>query len=94
MFKSFKNEVVTVITPIGEIVGRISKYDTHTITLKDPRLFVAENENGYGFAPGISMTGNINPTSAEFSVYSIISIVESHPDIVAGWTRATSGIIL
>ena len=87
------NDVVTLITVTGEIIGRVKESDSETITLTDPRLFV-QQEGGAGFAPGISMTGEANPAELTLNKGVILAVIPTHPDLVKGWSAATSGIVL
>lgn len=87
------NDVVTLITVTGEIIGRVKESDSETITLTDPRLFV-QQEGGAGFAPGVCMTGAGNPAELVFRQNQILSVVPTHEDLIKGWCAATSGIVL
>jgi hypothetical protein len=93
MYKEMKNKVVTVLTPLGEMIGRLESVDTTSVTLKDPRLFISQDGGG-GFAPGISMTGEMNPKEVTYQLNNVIAILKSHDDIEKGWQQATSGIVL
>ena len=86
-------DVVTMVTPVGEVIGKIKEQDDQSVTLEDPRLFVP-NEGGAGLAPGICMTGEMNPSEVTFYKSSIVAMLPTHPDLVKGWTQATSGIVL
>jgi len=88
-----KGEVVTLITVMGEIIGRVKETDNECIILTDPRLFV-QQEGGAGFAPGVCMTGAENPKELTFRMNQVLSVVPSHDDLIKGWMAATSGIIL
>tara|TARA_B110000858_G_scaffold73360_1_gene85278 strand:+ start:3257 stop:3526 length:270 start_codon:yes stop_codon:yes gene_type:complete len=88
-----KGEVVTLVTVMGEIVGRCKESDYETITLTDPRLFV-QQEGGAGYAPGVCMTGAGNPAELVFRQNQILTVVPTHDDLVKGWSAATSGIVL
>lgn len=88
-----KGDVVTLVTHIGEIIGRVVD-DTHeSIELADPRLFVNQAE-GAGLAPGICMTGIKDPTGAVFYKGSIVAVVATAPELEKAWQQQTSGIIL
>ena len=53
--------VVTVVTILGEIVGRCKAENDVSLTLESPRLFVpAQGDASGGFAPGLCMTGKVN----------------------------------
>ena len=87
-------DVVTVVTPVGEIVGRLKESaDPWSITLYRPRLFVAQ-EGGQGFAPGVCMTGEMHPEEVTFYKAAIVCTIATHHDLVSGWTEATSTIVL
>jgi len=87
------SEVVTLVTHLGEMIGRVKEETETTVTLSDPRLFV-QQEGGAGFAPGICMTGEMNPTEVTFNKGSVLAMLPTHPDLVKGWSQATSGIVL
>ena len=87
------SEVVTLVTHLGEMIGRLKEETDSSVTLTDPRLFV-QQEGGAGFAPGICMTGEMNPSEVTFYKSSIVAMLPTHPDLVKGWTQATSGIVL
>ena len=86
-------EVVSVVSLLGEIVGRLKSESETTITLSAPRLFV-QQDGGAGFAPGISMTGEADPAELTLNKGVILAIIPTHPDLVKGWSAATSGIVL
>ena len=52
-------DVVSVITMIGEIVGRFRGETDGRITISDPRLFVQMGDRA-GFMPGVATTGEVN----------------------------------
>lgn len=92
-FKKYEGKVVTVVTITGEIICRLSSADEQCLYVISPRLFVP-GEQGSGFAPGISMTGVQNPDDAPILLSSVISVQICHPDVAAGWTKITSGLIV
>ena len=95
MYDNLKKEVVTVLTHLGEIVGRLDEVTTNTVTIKDPRLFVPSQEgSGGGFAPGVSMTGELEPTSITLQLSAVVGVLESHEDVRKGWMQQTSGLVL
>ena len=87
------NEIVTLVTHVGEIIGRLKEDTADAIVLTDPRLFVNQAE-GAGLAPGICMTGQMNPTEAIFYKGSIVSMLPTAPELEKSWTQAVSGIAL
>lgn len=91
-----KGEVVTLITNMqSEIIGKLVSEDAEGVVLESPRLFVpAQTEGGNpGFAPGICMTGVIEPSEGTFNRSGVLTLTLTHPDIEAAWRQATSGII-
>jgi len=86
-----KNDVVTIVTPAGEFVGRLISDDDGEVVLANPQMFL-NSEQGMGFLPGVSMTGKQNPETAEFR--GVVVMVEASADTVQAWTKVTSGIIL
>ena len=91
-----EEEIVTLVTMCGEIVGRALYETDMTITLKSPLLFVpgGEDNAGGGFAPGISMTGAQGMHRGEFNKSCILTIIPAHDQVAEGWLKATSSIII
>ena len=88
-----KGDVVTLVTHIGEIIGRVVEDNSDSIELSDPRLFVNQ-EGGAGLAPGICLTGIKDPTGGIFYKGSIVAVVATAEELVKAWQQQTSGIIL
>ena len=91
-----EEEIVTLVTMCGEIVGRVASETATTVMLKSPLLFVPsgnDNEGG-GFAPGISMTGAQNMPRGEFNKSCILTVIPAHPQVADGWLKATGSIIV
>ena len=90
-----KNEVVTVITMLGEVVGRLKQETDAGYVIESPRLFVpAQAETSGGFAPGLSMTGDQHPNEAHINKHLVMSVVKTHDQVAKGWQEATSSIVL
>ena len=89
-------DVVTLVTMMGEVIGRLKDKTDTAVTLESPRLFVPDPNNGAngGLAPGVSMTGEQNPKEGTFSLGVVLTVTSTHPDIEKAWVSATSGIIL
>ena len=88
-------EVVTVVTMMGEIVGRLKEETDSGYVLESPRLFVpAQEGSSGGFAPGLSMTGDQNPNSAHINKDLVMTVVVTHDQVAKGWQEATSSIVL
>ena len=86
-------DVVTMVTPVGEVIGKIKEQDDQSVTLEDPRLFVP-NEGGAGLAPGICMTGATDPKEAVFFKGGAVAMVLTANELVAAWRQQTSGLVV
>jgi len=90
-----EEEIVTLVTMCGEIVGRVKTEDSGTVTLKSPLLFVpGQNDEGGGFAPGCSMTGAQGMHLGVFNKSCILTVIPAHPQVADGWLKATSSIVI
>lgn len=85
------NKVVTVMTAVGEYVGRLVTIDETGIVLERPRLITFEGES-MGFARGIASTGKVDPT--EVTILSPIFMTECDDEVIKAWQTATSGIVM
>lgn len=85
--------VVTVVSMLGEVVGRLKEETETSVTLTDPRLFVQQDQ-GAGFAPGVCMTGEKDPSEITFNKSVVLTVLLTHDDLAKGWTSAITGIIL
>lgn len=86
-----KGDIVSVLTVAGEFVGRLVEAEGTVAKLEKPRMLV-QSEQGMGFAKGICMTGEMDPTEAEFQ--SVVFVVPTNKDIANAWVQATTGIAL
>ena len=88
----WKNNVVTAVTSVGEIVGRLVEEDETHVKLANPRAVLFQ-DNGYGLAMNCCGTGEHRPESIILSKNNIIIFQKTHDEIAKGWQQATSGII-
>lgn len=88
-----KGDVVTALTPVGEIIGRYKEKDNDGIILDSPRTFV-QTDQGMGFAPGICMTGEANTKEAKIYSNMIVAIVKSSDEVEKAWMQATTGLVI
>lgn len=92
---SNKGEVVTLVSMMGEVVGRLKEETTDGYIIESPRLFVpSQGESSGGFAPGVSMTGEQNPDQAHINKAVILTVCKTHEQVANGWIEATSGIVM
>ena len=84
------NDIVTVIAQSGEYVGKL-KSSEGGLTLEDPRMIIRADDGGMGFARGIAVTGEENPTSVTFNSY--VFIVPTNETIANHYQEATGSIV-
>ena len=87
-------DVVTVVSMLGEVIGKLTKETKDFVELGDPRLFVPGENGSGGFSPGLCMTGQTKLSEAQFNKAVVLTVVPAHESIANGWREATSGIIL
>lgn len=85
-------DTVTVLTLVGEFVGKVVDYKDSYIELQDPRMIVTGEEGGMGFAQGIAMTGTPEPKLATFKDY--VLVTETLTEVADAYREHTSGIVL
>lgn len=84
-------EVVTAVTNIGEIIGRLKTFDDDVIVIENPRVFLAQGEQA-GLAPTIAGTAEHEPGTAFFNHEWVATVVKASDQIVEHWRQVTSGI--
>ena len=87
-------DVVTVVSMLGEVVGKLKEETSSGYVLEDPRLFVPSNDGQGGFSPGLCMTGKTELKEAHFNKNVVLTVLPSHDVIEKGWREATSGIVV
>jgi hypothetical protein len=87
------NDVVSVVTPAGEFIGKLAEQTDSKIKLSDPRMLIHAGE-GMGFAKGIAVSGCENPTEVEFFASGVVFMTPSNDDVQKAYRKMTSGIIL
>jgi len=83
-------DIVTVLTVAGEFVGKLSGQINDKISLSDPRMLV-QTQQGMGFARGVCVTGEENPTEVEFM--NVVFVTKTNSEVESAWRQATSGLI-
>ena len=76
-----EGDLVSVLTPHGEFVGRLEKNDDTGVHLSNPKMMVSTKEGNMGFARGVCMTGEENPKSIIFRSGGIILVTPSNQNI-------------
>ena len=85
-----KGDIVTVLTVAGEFVGKLKGKDGDSVSLEDPRMLV-QTQQGMGFARGVCVTGEENPSQIEFM--GVVFVTKTNSEVESAWRQATSGII-
>ena len=84
------NDIVTIVAQSGEYVGKVKELSPLTIT--NPRMIIRNPENGeMGFARGIALTGEENPTEVLFNEY--IFAVPTNQNVKNAFQEATGELI-
>ena len=88
-----QGDLVSVLTPHGEFVGRLEKNDDTGVHLSNPKMMVSTKEGNMGFARGVCMTGEENPKSIIFRSGGIILVTPSNQNINKAYTEVVSGLV-
>jgi len=86
-----KGDIVTVLTIAGEFIGKLNEIKSNSVVLDKPRMLVQSHE-GMGFAHGVCVTGEKEPSVVEFNT--VVLITPTNKDVADAWIQATTGIAL
>lgn len=89
---SLKGAVVTLMSPIGEYVGRLDRIEDGNVYLTNPRLIVKGPDGQIGFGRGVCMSAEEQPKEVMFT--ESIFVAKTNDDFEKSWIEATSGIIV
>ena len=89
---NLNGEIVCVVTPNGDIIGKLGKTSESFVTLEDPRAFV-QTQEGFGFAPSISLGCDHQLKEVVLNMSMILTVTKAHPEIAKAWRQQTSGIV-
>lgn len=92
MSYNLNDEIVCVVTPNGDIIGKLISEDDSLVTLSDPRGFV-QTQEGVGFAPSVSLGCEHEPSEVSFNKAMVITVTKTHPEIEKAWRQQTSGLV-
>ena len=92
MYDNLNGEIVCVVTPNGDIIGKLKQATDSMVILNDPRGFVQTPE-GVGFAPSISIgcAHNLNEVTLNMSL--VLSVTNAHEEVAKAWRQQTSGLV-
>jgi hypothetical protein len=85
------NDIVSVVATSGEYIGKYKGVEDGSLTLEDPRMIIRADDGGMGFARGIAVTGEENPTSVTFNNY--VFVVPTNEKIAGHYQEATGSIV-
>lgn len=86
-----KGDIISVITVSGEYIGKLDE-SGDTICLEDPRMIVQGPEGQMGFAQGVAVTGEKNPTSMQIQSY--VFTTKTNDQVAEAYRTHLSGIEL
>jgi len=87
-----KGTVVTVMTTVGEYIGRLDKFEDGNVHVDNPRLIVKSPDGDIGFGRGVCMSAIENPPNVVFN--DVLFVVPTNDSFEKAWLEATSGIII
>lgn len=91
--KKLEGEVVVAVTIAGEIVGRLVEKNDTTVTISDPRYFMA-TQQGAGFGPSLCMTGKPDLDQVELNTSGVLMVTAVAPEAEKAWRTAVSGLVV
>jgi hypothetical protein len=87
-----KGDVITIMTPIGEYVGRFENLSKGELYVTDPKLIVNSPDNKVGFGRGVCMSAVENIEEVTFCNY--LFVAPTNEVFEKAWREATSGLIV
>ena len=92
MSKLKKGDIVTIMTGIGEYIGKYVETNEGTVVADNPRLIVQDPEGNIGFGRGVCLSAKENPEQVTF--LDVLFLVETNDSFQKSYIEATSGIII
>lgn len=92
MFSSLEGEIVSVVTPNGDVIGKLKSATDSMVVVEDPRGFVQTAE-GVGFAPSVSLGCDHELSEVTFNMAMVLTITKTHQEIAKAWRQQTSGLV-
>jgi len=87
------NRVVTILSNVGEFVGKLEEMDDESYTIIKPRALI-QTQEGFGFAPSVAMSAQQDVERVTFNRSLILCCVLSDERIVKAWQKATTGLVI
>jgi hypothetical protein len=92
MFSNLEGEIVCVVTPNGDIVGRLKQSTDTSVIVESPRGFV-QTQEGVGFAPSVSLGCAHDLDDVTINMSLVLTVTKAHEEIVKAWRQQTSGLV-
>ena len=87
------NDIVTVVATSGEYIGKFKGLENGILNIEDPRMVISHpnGDGGMGFARGIAVTGEENPSEVSFNEF--VFVVATNQPIQEAYQQATGSIV-
>ena len=92
MSKLKKGDIVTIMTGIGEYIGKYVETNEGSVVADNPRLIVQDPEGNIGFGRSVCMSAKESPKQVTF--LDVLFLVETNDSFQKSYIEATSGIII
>lgn len=83
-----EGQVITIICPIGEFIAEHGGETENGLRAIKPRMLV-NTGNDIGFAPGVAMTGELEPEECVFYSAGMITVVPTADKFAEAWKEYT-----
>ena len=87
------NDIVSIVTSVGEFVGKLVSIEEDCVKIKEPRMIV-HNQGGMGFAAGVSMAGEESPAEVDFYKTNIVFVGHTNEGVQSAYRQFTTGLIV
>ena len=84
------DDIVTVVTPTGEYIGKLENQNGDKITLSKPMTVIA-SQQGLEFAPVLAMTGKPNLPSV--TLWNVVLVTETDDEISDRYKQHVGALI-
>ena len=84
------DDIVTVVTPTGEYIGKLENQNGDKITLSKPMTVIA-SQQGLDFAPVLAMTGK--PTPSSVTLWNVVLVTETDDEVSDRYKQHVGSLI-
>jgi len=94
MFENIKqNDVISVMTSMGEYIATYVKSNGNSVTLKRPHP-VIPTEEGLKFGASMTLTGEANPETVVMNMSHISFVSKPYDQLLDGYKQHVSKVIM